>query len=32
VVTVTAFKTIRVEADDVGEWLELYGKLQGDFR
>jgi len=32
IVTVVAFKTIRVETSDIGDWLELYGNIQGSFR
>jgi len=32
IVTVTAYNTIKVETDDIAEWVELYGFIQGDIR
>jgi len=32
IVTVTVLKTIHLEPEDIGEWLELYGFIQGSIR
>lgn len=32
IITVTAFKTIQLEPEDIAEWLELYGIIQGEIR
>jgi len=32
VITVTAFSTIHLEHQDIGDWLELYGFIQGNLR
>jgi len=32
VITVTAFSTIQLEPQDIGDWLELYGFIQGNLR
>jgi len=32
VITVTAFSTIHLEPQDIGDWLELYGFIQGNLR
>jgi len=32
IVTVTAFKTINLEPEDIAEWVELYGFVQGKIR
>jgi len=32
VITVTAFKTIQLEPEDIAIWLELYGFVQGEIR
>lgn len=32
IVTITAYNTIKVDSDDIAEWIELYGLIQGDIR
>jgi len=32
IVTITAYNTIKVDSDDIAEWVELYGLIQGNIR